>query len=102
MQRINAVPIADYCSAKGIEVPAKPQGELKPGLPEAVEVTEVLDHANGPDEWSLVHDGARVIGIAKPGARVECGRPGCTMVFGTKEEIDAEVAALKLTRATQG
>ena len=102
MQRINAVPIADYCAEKGIEVRSKPQGELKPGSAEPVEVTEVLDHANDPDEWSLVHDGTRIIGIAKPGVRVECGRPGCTMVVGTKEEIDAEVAALKLTGTAQG
>lgn len=45
----------------------------------------------------LVHDGKRVIARHGPECHTGCGNPAFVMVTGTREEIDAEIARLKLT-----
>ena len=47
------------------------------------------------DKFVLVHDGQQVIELAEPGGKVGTP-PGNTMLVGTKEELEAEVARLKL------
>ena len=49
-------------------------------------------------KWCLVHDGQKVLAMVEPGTKV--GAPSTsTMVVGTKAEVDAEVARLRLTPA---
>ncbi len=50
-----------------------------------------------PDEACLVHDGTRVIGLAERGTVATA--PGHTVLVGTKAELDAEAARLKLIPA---
>lgn len=44
----------------------------------------------------LIHDGKQIIARHGPEATTGCGNPAYTMITGTKAEIDAEVARLKL------
>jgi len=48
----------------------------------------------------LVHDGKRIIVRHGPECFTGCGNPAFTMITGTREEIDAEIARLKLTTDT--
>jgi len=62
---------------------------------------EVLRNDGFADQWTLTHDGKRVIGLAKPGTRVGCGvnhsKDGrAVMLVGTEAELRAEIARLGL------
>ena len=48
------------------------------------------------DKYVLVHDGQQVIELATPGTGKVGTHPGNKMLVGTKEEIEAEIARLKL------
>lgn len=48
------------------------------------------------DQYVLVHDGQQVIELAAPGTGKVGTHPGNKMLVGTKEEIEAEIARLKL------
>ena len=48
------------------------------------------------DQYVLVHDGEQIIELAEPGTGKVGTPPRHTMLAGTKEEIEAEVARLKL------
>jgi len=48
------------------------------------------------DKYVLVHDGEQIIELAEPGTGKVGTSPRHTMLVGTKEEIEAEVARLKL------
>lgn len=48
------------------------------------------------DQYVLVHDGERIIELAEPGTGKVGTPPRHTMLAGTKEEIEAEIARLKL------
>ena len=48
------------------------------------------------DKHVLVHDGKQIIEVVAPGTGKFGTHPRHTMVAGTKAEIDAEVARLKL------
>lgn len=48
------------------------------------------------DQYVLVHDGQQVIELTEPGAGTVGTHPGNTMLAGTKEEIDSEIARLSL------
>jgi len=45
----------------------------------------------------LIHDGKAVIARHGPESITGCGNPALVMVTGTKAEVDAEIARLKLT-----
>lgn len=47
----------------------------------------------------LVHDGKQIIARHGPESITGCGNPAYVMVTGTRAEVDAEVARLKLTTA---
>ncbi len=47
------------------------------------------------DRFVLVHNGQQVIELASPGGKVGTP-PGNTMLVGTREELAAEIARLKL------
>ena len=54
------------------------------------------------DQYVLVHDGKQVIELLSPQSG-KVGTPvGNTMLAGTKEEIDAEIARLKLQPKRSG
>lgn len=48
------------------------------------------------DEYVLVHDGEQIIELMEPNSGKLGSPPGHTMLAGTKEELDAEIARLKL------
>jgi len=48
------------------------------------------------DEFVLVHDGEQIIELMEPNSGKFGTHPSHTMLAGTKEELDAEVARLKL------
>ncbi len=48
-----------------------------------------------PDKHVLVHDGERILEFTEPGGRVGT-HPRHTMLVGTKEELEAEIARLNL------
>lgn len=48
------------------------------------------------DEYVLVHDGEQIIEVVEPGTGKFGTHPRHTMIAGTKAEIDAEIARLKL------
>jgi hypothetical protein len=48
------------------------------------------------DQYVLVHDGQRVIELADPGGHVGT-HPRHTMLVGTKQELEAEIARLNLS-----
>jgi hypothetical protein len=48
------------------------------------------------DEYVLVHDGEQIIEVVDPGTGKFGTHPRNKMVAGTKAEIDAEIARLKL------
>jgi hypothetical protein len=48
------------------------------------------------DKHVLVHDGQQVIELAAPGSGKVGTHPGNKMLVGTKEEIEVEIARLKL------
>jgi len=61
---------------------------------QAITVQVKLSDGN-QDKFVLVHDGQQVIELAEPGGKVGTS-PGNTMLVGTKEELEAEIARLKL------
>lgn len=48
------------------------------------------------DEYVLVHDGEQIIELIEPNSGKFGTPPGHTMLAGTKEELEAEVARLNL------
>jgi hypothetical protein len=48
------------------------------------------------DKYVLVYDGEQIIELAEPGTGKVGTPPRHTMLVGTKEEIEAEIARLKL------
>lgn len=53
------------------------------------------------DDYVLVHDGEQIIEVVEPGTGKFGTHPRHTMVAGTKGEIDAEIARLKLKAKPQ-
>ena len=53
------------------------------------------------DDYVLVHDGEQIIEVVAPGSGKFGTHPRHTMVAGTKAEIDAEIARLKLKAKPQ-
>jgi hypothetical protein len=49
----------------------------------------------------LVHDGKRIVVRHGPGQTTGCGDPACTMLKGTKAEIDALKTRLGLVDGTE-
>lgn len=62
---------------------------------QAITVQVKLSDGN-EDKYVLVHDGQQVIEFAEPGKGKVGTHPGNTMLVGTREELEAEVARLKL------
>ncbi len=49
-----------------------------------------------PDQYVLVHDGQQIIELLEPGAGKVGTSASNTMVVGSKEEVEAEIARLQL------
>jgi len=59
-------------------------------------LVEIKQSGLCPDQYVLVHDGQQIIELLAPGEG-QVGTPASnTMLMGTREEIDAEVARLNL------
>lgn len=67
-------------------------------MEEITSTTVEVKLSNGhEDKYVLVHDGEQIIELAEPGTGKVGTPPRHTMLVGTKEEIQAEIARLKLT-----
>lgn len=61
--------------------------------PTAVQIKKSDGHE---DKYVLVHDGRQVIEFAAPGRRKIGTHPGNTLLVGTKDELEAEIARRRL------
>ncbi len=59
------------------------------------EITEVLVKKSDPNQWCLVHDGERVILLAKPGRETSTG-VNRTMLVGPRADLQDVIRDLDL------
>ena len=57
---------------------------------------DLLTYTPTGDEWLLAHDNKRVMSFHSAGVITRSGWDGCTMLVGTKAELDAEIKRLGL------